>query len=130
MDLLQLDAIVNTSPLVEAAIQLSKNGLPLAWRCRINVPVEEITSIAAGLFSMGFELELIPSKPAAQLSIETDHGAMLVRTLADNTLILILSARGCSLQTLEIKLDEMFIKNPLNHHKEISNGKNGEGNFS
>lgn len=114
LDHTQLDNIINTFQFVEAVIQLSKDGLPLAWRCRIDAPVEEITSIAAGLFSMGFELELVPNRLTAQLSIETDYGFMLVRTLSDNTLILILSTRSCSLQALEIKLDEMLVENSLN----------------
>jgi predicted regulator of Ras-like GTPase activity (Roadblock/LC7/MglB family) len=96
-----LEAIVNYSLLIEAAIHLSRDGLPLAWYSRVTASVEEIASIAAGLFSMGFELDLIPNKPDAQLSIETTHGGMLIRALSDNTIILILSNKDCSMQILE-----------------------------
>jgi predicted regulator of Ras-like GTPase activity (Roadblock/LC7/MglB family) len=107
----KLDIILGTFPLVEVAIHLSMEGLPLDWRCRTNTPVEEITSIAAGLFSIGFELGMVSGGSGAQLSIDTDHGAMLVRSLPDSTLLLLMSGRGCSQQDVEIKLGEMFTDN-------------------
>ncbi len=117
----QLDDIFNASSFIEAVIQLSRDGLPLAWRCRFDSSVEEITSIVAGLFTLGFELELISQKQTAQLLIETDNGAMLVRTIPDDTFILILSARGCPVQELEMKLDQYGRHKKFNL-KEVHNG--------
>jgi predicted regulator of Ras-like GTPase activity (Roadblock/LC7/MglB family) len=96
-----LEIIVNSSSLIEAAIQLTRDGLPLCWYCRTDASVEEIASIAAGLFSMGFELELIPHQPNAQLFIDTAHGGMVIKVLSDNTLILVLSYKNCTMQILE-----------------------------
>ena len=122
MDNQELEPIFDASPLIEAAVHFSREGLPLAWRCRYNDSVEEITSIAACLFSLGFESGLIPEKDNAQFSIATSHGGMLVRALPDNTFLLVLSARGFSLLTLEQKLDDItFNKKFL--QKEVGYGE-------
>lgn len=104
----KLDNIVNSSPSIEAALQMSKDGLPLLWNSRYDAPVEEIASIATGLFSMGFKLELLPKLPMARLSIETDHGSMVLRELPDATVVLALAARNYPIELLEIKVDEIF----------------------
>jgi predicted regulator of Ras-like GTPase activity (Roadblock/LC7/MglB family) len=122
----QIDEIFSLSPFIEAAIQVSKEGLPLAWRCQSDASVEEIASIAAGLFSLGFELELLPKKQSAQLLIDTDHGTMLVRAMPNDALLIIMMARECSLQDIELKLDNnIFNQNP--YLKEAHYGKNGQG---
>jgi predicted regulator of Ras-like GTPase activity (Roadblock/LC7/MglB family) len=122
MDNQELETIFNASPLIEAAVHFSREGLPLAWRCRYNESVEEIASIAACLFSMGFESGLIPEKENAQFSIAASNGGMLVRSLPDNTFLLVLSTRGYSLQTLERKLDDITFNNNF-HQKEVGYGE-------
>jgi predicted regulator of Ras-like GTPase activity (Roadblock/LC7/MglB family) len=104
MDQTLLDDIFAVSSLVEAVIHVSKDGLPLAWRCRSDISVEETASIVSGLFSLGFELDLVPDKNNAQLSIDTDHGAMLVQTMPDNTVVLVLTSRGGPMKEIEMKL--------------------------
>jgi predicted regulator of Ras-like GTPase activity (Roadblock/LC7/MglB family) len=119
----QLEIIINSFPQVEAAVKLSRDGLPLDWRCRGSASIEEISSIAAGLVSFGYELELVSDASSAQLTVETDHGAMLVRAFEDDSLVLILSSRGCSVQDIETKMDEISI-DITTKKKEISYGKN------
>jgi|WetSurMetagenome_2_1015567.scaffolds.fasta_scaffold226600_2 predicted regulator of Ras-like GTPase activity (Roadblock/LC7/MglB family) len=122
MDQTELEEIFSTSPLVEAVIQVSKDGLPLAWRCRSDISVEETASLVSGLFSLGFELDLVPDKKSAQLSIDTDHGTMLMQTMPDNSVMLVLTSRGGPIKEIEIKLAYAFHQNPVT--KEVQHGKN------
>ncbi len=123
MDQTQLDDIFATSPLVEAVIRISKDGLPLAWRSRSDISVEEIASLVSGLFSLGFELGLAPDKNNAQLSIETDHGAMQVQTMPDDTIFLVLTSQGGPIKEIDMKLKCSFHQNHI--PKEVQHGKNG-----
>lgn len=85
-----LNKIFNYSPNIEAVICLSKDGFPLQWRIHNMHSIEEITSIAASLFSAGHEYALLSHNSHSTLSITTNHGKMVVFELSKGILLLLL----------------------------------------
>jgi predicted regulator of Ras-like GTPase activity (Roadblock/LC7/MglB family) len=104
VDPTRLDELFASSPLVEAVVQISRDGLPLAWRCRGDCPVEQIASVAAGLFSLGCEMGIAPEKKHGLLSIDTGRGVLLMQSMPDETFCCVMAAKGCPQSEIESKL--------------------------
>jgi predicted regulator of Ras-like GTPase activity (Roadblock/LC7/MglB family) len=103
-----IEEIFESLPFVEAAVHVGQEGLPLAGRSRCGASIEEISSVAAGLFSFGLESGLVPERRTAQLSVAAEHGIMLIRMLPDATFLLLLITGGCPLNEIESALDHYF----------------------
>ncbi len=105
-----LEKIFNFSHNVESVIILSASGLPIAWKSRENDSIEEITSIAASLFSTGQTYNLLSETKALRLLIKTDHGYMYIMRLPDDTLLLVLLLGQWQERAIEAIINEAMEK--------------------
>lgn len=97
--------LLNTNPSVEAVFLLSRDGLPLHGHSRSDRPVDEVVSIAAGLFSAALDLGLAIDDGTARLFIGADHGSLFVRTEPENTLLLVLTTDPCTERQIEAMIE-------------------------
>ncbi|MBD3344716.1 MAG: hypothetical protein GF401_06605 [Chitinivibrionales bacterium] len=105
-----LETIMELSPAIEAVAQVSKDGLPTAWQVRGAASVEEIVSLAAGLFAAGCNLDVLPDTGEKKLSVTTDHGTMYIRELNESRFIMVLFARGADIGTWENAIIDLITK--------------------
>jgi predicted regulator of Ras-like GTPase activity (Roadblock/LC7/MglB family) len=92
---------LNENPWIEAIVRMSRDGLPLQSRSRSNMPVDEIVSIAAGLFSTAATSHLMRDDTSACMFINAEHGALYIKAEKGNTLLLVLTDRDCTEQQVE-----------------------------
>lgn len=97
---------MSANPSVEAIFRLSRDGLPLHGRSRGDRPVDEVVSIAAGLFSSAVELGLAGEEDQARLFVSAAHGSLFVKAEEGPTLLLILTTDQCTERQIEAMIDD------------------------
>ncbi len=95
------ESIISAVPSVEAAIIMGGNGLPLAWHTRYDVQIDEITSICAGCMSIAGELHLFDPSSNSSMLFETQFGALSIRTIGLDTVLVLCIAGDYSLLTID-----------------------------
>jgi hypothetical protein len=98
------EPLLAANPSIEAVIRMGRDGLAQHSRSRSNAPVDEIVSIAAGLFSGSTGPGLLRPGPSARLFITAEHGCMYVRAEESGTLLLVLTDHEHTEQQLEAML--------------------------
>ena len=93
--------ILNANPSIEAIFRLSRDGLPLHGLARTDRQVDEVVSIAAGLFSSALELGLARDDDNARLFIGAGHGSLFVKAEQGRTLLLVLTTGQCTERQIE-----------------------------
>ncbi|MBN1308247.1 MAG: roadblock/LC7 domain-containing protein [Chitinispirillaceae bacterium] len=97
---------------VEAAIIISGSGLPLSWHTCRDTAVDEVSSISAGLLAIARELHLFDTASSASMTFETAFGALVIRTIdADSVLVLCLT-EGYSMLSINRLLHKFFSTAP------------------
>lgn len=97
--------IVNNIDSVEGAIVISSNGLPLAWYTDKDNPIDQIASLSASLVHTAAELYLFDTTSDASMVFKTTFGALNIRTLSPNTLLILCLTKGFSFLTINRILD-------------------------
>jgi hypothetical protein len=95
--------VLNANLSIEAVFRFSRDGLALNGGARNGGQVDEVVSIAAGLFSYAVESGLVRDDEKARLLIEAGHGSLFVKAEPDKTLLLVLT-KG---QHTERQIEEM-----------------------
>ena len=94
------ETLVNEVDTVEAAFTLGANGMARTWSTRRDTGIDEVASISAGLLGIAGELHLFDSSSDASMLFETGFGAMYVRTLDRETLLVLCLLEGFSFLTI------------------------------
>ena len=102
------EIIVTGAESVEAAFTISTSGLPLSWYSRKGATIDEIASISAGLVGIARELHLFDTKSEAAMTFETEFGAMYLRTLDSESLLVLCLLKGYSFLTIHRLLREVL----------------------
>jgi hypothetical protein len=98
--------ILNANHSIEAIFRLSRDGLPLHGLTRVDRQVDEVVSIAAGLFSSALELGLARDDDHARLFIGAAHGSLFVRAEKGQTLLLVLTTGQSTERQIEAMIDD------------------------
>jgi len=93
--------ILDANSDIEAVIQLSQDGFILQFESRYKDSVEEIVSIAAGLFATAKETESLIRNRKVQMFISTEHGMLYMRELADKSVLLSVIKNHTAYQQIE-----------------------------
>jgi len=107
MDQKDCKYIVNSIDSVEGAIVISGNGLPIAWYTEKDNPIDQIASISASLVRTAAELYLFDPASDASMVFKTPFGALNIRTLSPNTLLVLCLTKGFSFLTINRILDTL-----------------------
>lgn len=94
---------------IEAALILSDRGLPIEWYTRKDTPIDEIVSLSSNLLGIAKELHLFDTKSEGSMVFETNFGALIIRTLDENSLIVLCVTDGYSLLTINRVLEKVFL---------------------
>ena len=100
--------IVTSVESVEAAFTLSSNGMPLAWYIRKEPAIDDVASVSAGLLGIARELRLFDTTSNASMVFETAFGAMFIRTIDKETLLVLCLTRGYSFLTINRLLQKVL----------------------
>jgi|GEM_PF-4086108 len=100
--------IVTNSESIEAAIMMSGSGLALAWHSKKDTPVDEIVSICSGLLGAAGELNLFDTGSDALMMFETAFGALMIRTIDPDSLLVLCLAEGYSVIAVNRLLRQLF----------------------
>jgi predicted regulator of Ras-like GTPase activity (Roadblock/LC7/MglB family) len=92
-------------PTIEAIIRMSRDGLPLDSYTRGSKPVDEIVSIAAGLFAAAVEARLLRRSDSGRLLLCAEHGSLYCRAFDARTLLMVLTNEQQTEQQLDTLLD-------------------------
>lgn len=92
--------IVTNVESIEGAIVISGNGLPLAWYTEKDNSIDQIASISASLVRTAAELQLFDLTSDASMVFKTSFGALNIRTLSPNALLVLCLAKGFSFLTI------------------------------
>lgn len=98
---------VASDPSVEAAIIISGNGFPLAWRTRRDTSVEEVLSVCAGLLATVRELHLFDTSSDSSMVFETDFGALHISTIDADSLLVLCLTEGYSFLKINRCLEKL-----------------------
>jgi len=93
---------------VEAAIILSAQRVPL-WYSRKTVAMESLLQTIQSVTTIAHEQHLFTAAPGISLTIDTSFGALHIRSIDDNNLLVLCLLRGYSLQTINTILDTTVI---------------------
>ncbi|MBN1575416.1 MAG: roadblock/LC7 domain-containing protein [Chitinispirillaceae bacterium] len=100
--------IVTNAGSVEAAIIISGSGLPLAWHTARDTAVDEVSSISAGLLAIARELHLFDTTSNASMIFETAFGAIIIRTIDADSLLVLCLLNGYSFLTINRLLQKVY----------------------
>lgn len=112
MDRTVCEYIVKNAGSIEAAIIISGSGLPLAWHTRKNSSIDEVSSISAGLLAIARELHLFDTTSNASMVFETSFGALAVRAINADSLLVLCCTEGFSFLTINRLLKKFFLHSP------------------
>ena len=104
--------IVTNAESIEAAIVISSSGLPLAWHTRKESSIDEVSSISAGLLAIARELHLFDTTSNASMVFETAFGALAVRAINADSLLVLCLTEGFSFLTINRLLKKFFLYSP------------------
>ena len=102
------DYIVAGTDSVEAAFTMSSDGLPLSWHLRRDTAIDDVASVSAGLLGIARELRLFDTTADASMVFETAFGAMLIRTINSDTLLVLCLVKGYSFLTINRLLQRVL----------------------
>ncbi|MBN1759314.1 MAG: hypothetical protein JW863_13390 [Chitinispirillaceae bacterium] len=94
------ETLVTEADSVEAAFTLGSNGMARTWYTRRDTGIDEVASIGAGLLGIARELHLFDTTSDASMLFETAFGAMYVRTIDRETLLVLCLLEGFSFLTI------------------------------
>lgn len=97
--------VLDANPSIEAIFRMSRDGLPLHGLTRTDGKVDEVVSIAAGLFSSALELGLARNDDNARLFIGAGHGSLFIRAEKEKTLLLVLATGQSTERQIEAMID-------------------------
>jgi predicted regulator of Ras-like GTPase activity (Roadblock/LC7/MglB family) len=100
--------IVANADSVEAAIIISSSGLTLASATRKDNSIDEVSSISTGLLAIARELHLFATTADASMVFETAFGALTIRTIDTDTLLILCLTDGYSFLTINRILQKLF----------------------
>lgn len=100
--------IVTEEESVESAFTLSANGMPLSWYSRKNTAIDEVASISASLIGIARELHLFDTRSEASMVFETAFGALYLRTLDNESLLVLCLLKGYSFLTIHRQLRKVL----------------------
>jgi predicted regulator of Ras-like GTPase activity (Roadblock/LC7/MglB family) len=102
------EIIVTEADAVEAAFTLSSNGLPLSWYTQRDTAIDEVASMSAGLLGIARELHLFDTRSAGTMVFETAFGAMYLRSVDTDTLLVLCLLQGYSFLTINRLLQKVL----------------------
>lgn len=85
----ELGRILSADPLCEAVVQVSAEGLPIAWHPGNLADLERLTQVALSLYQAGRANGPWAERRDLRLCLEMDFGRLELETCDDGTLLLI-----------------------------------------
>ena len=92
--------IVTNSPAIEAAIVINGKGEALSWYSKKNSPIDEVAAISNNLVTIAHELCLFDTASVASMIFETSFGALNIRTIDTDRLLVLCLTEGYSFLTI------------------------------
>ncbi|MBD3314752.1 MAG: hypothetical protein GF344_03110 [Chitinivibrionales bacterium] len=97
-----LQWIVESSPDIEAAVCVGKDGLPLTCYSRHpKALAATIGTSAAGLFEAANGLGLLSTTHQAAVAVDVEHGTMYIKEVSCSTLVIVLTVGDVGHHTIE-----------------------------
>ena len=108
----ECEYLVKNADAVEAAIIVSTSGLPLAWYTKNDQQIDEITSISGGLLAVARELHLFDTTSVSSMVFQTTFGALHIRTIDTNSLLVLCLTSGYSFLVINRILQQLITDAP------------------
>jgi hypothetical protein len=107
----QCELIVTTINCSEAAIVFSFGTDPV-WFTRSYKPVDQLIIIAQNLITLSNDLHLFDNSPGASITYETSFGALYIRSVDSESLLILCLIEGYSLPDIEVQLKKLLSNEP------------------
>lgn len=100
MDEKKCEYIVANVKSVEAAIVINTMGQPLCWYTRKDNVISEVTAISTSLIAIARNLSLFDTSSDGSMIFETGFGALNIRTIGSDSLLILCLTEGYSFLTI------------------------------